>query len=442
MIHGSVHAHGVGGRQDLPIPFGLAVTAAALALVLSFLVLGLAWRESRYRGDSGGRPLPRALTTVVDSAGLRWAIRIGGLVTAAYATLAALAGPDLATNPTPGVVYVLLWVGIVPASLLLGPIWRTVNPLRTLHLLLYRALRLDPTFGALRTPERVGLWPATGWLVAFIWLELVAPDRATLPVIVAWFALFVGVTMLGAVVFGSRWFDHADPFEVYSALVGRLSCLGRRTDGRLVARRPLENLDGLPAHPGLTAAVAALLGSTMYDSASASPWWDRWVQETGLDSTLAGTGGLLAAMLVVYVTFTGAAWWAGRLAGTTGRGMPDLFAHSVVPIAVGYVVAHYFTLFVLEGQRTLVLLSDPLGSGADWLGIGDLAENRWIADQPTLVASIQVGAIVLGHLLGIVSAHDRAVRLFPRRSAVVAQLPLLGVMVAYTVGGLLLLFAA
>jgi len=147
-------------------------------------------------------------------------------------------------------------------------------------------------------------------------------------------------------------------------------------------------------------------------------------------------------MLVVYVTFGGAASWAGRLAGTTGRGMPDLFAHSVVPIAVGYVVAHYFTLFVLEGQRTLVLLSDPLGSGADWLGIGDLTENRWIADQPTLVASIQVGAIVLGHVLGIVSAHDRAVRLFPRRSAVVAQLPLLGVMVGYTVAGLLLLFAA
>jgi hypothetical protein len=121
--------------------------------------------------------------------------------------------------------------------------------------------------------------------------------------------------------------------------------------------------------------------------------------------------------------------------------MPDLFAHSVVPIAVGYVVAHYFTLFVLEGQRTLVLLSDPLGTGADWLGIGGLAENRWIADQPTLVASIQVSAIVLGHLLGIVSAHDRAVRLFPRRSALVAQLPLLGVMVGYTVGGLLLLFA-
>jgi hypothetical protein len=437
-----IHAHGIGSRQDLPIPFGLAVAGAAIALVLSFVVLGLAWPESRYGGDDSGRRLPRRLTTAADSAGLRWALRALGLALAGYVALAALAGPDLATNPTAGAVYVLLWVGIVPASLLFGPVWRVVNPLRTLHLLLCRALRLDPRVAVRQLPDRLGLWPAAAWLTAFAWLELVAPDRATLPVIRAWFAVFVGVSLLGAVVFGSRWFDRADPFEAYSTLVGRLSWIGRRTDGLLVARRPLENLDGLPSYPGLTAVVATLLGSTIYDSASASTWWARWVQESGVGATLAGTGGLVVSILVVYVTFTGAVLWSGRLSGAGGRGLPDVFAHSVVPIAVGYAVAHYATLFVLEGQRTLVLLSDPLGTGADWLGIGDFTENRWIAGQPTFVAGIQVGAIVLGHLLGIVSAHDRAVRVFPRRAALVAQLPLLAVMVAYTVGGLLLLFAA
>lgn len=442
MIRGAVHAHGVSGRQDLPIPFWLAVVGAVLALVISFVVLGLAWPQSRYKGDESGRPLPRRWTTIVDSPWTRWVLRALGLVMAAYVALAALAGPDLATNPTAGVVYVLLWVGIVPASLLLGPVWRLVNPLRTLHLLVCRVLRLDPTVGIRRLPSRLGLWPAAIGLVAFTWLELVAPDRATLPVIRAWFAVFLGVSVVAAVLYGSHWFDHADPFEAYSTLVGRLSWLGRRNDGRLVARRPLENLDGLRAQPGLTAAVAALLGSTMYDSASGSPWWARWVQESGLDATLAGTVGLVAAVLLVYLTFSGAVWWAGRLAGVDGRGLPDLFAHSVVPIAVGYAIAHYFTLLALEGQHTLVLLSDPLGTGADWLGTRDLTENRWITGQATLVASIQVAAIVLGHVLGIVSAHDRAVRRFPRRTALVAQVPLLTVMVGYTVGGLLLLFAA
>jgi hypothetical protein len=433
-------AHGVGGRQDLPIPFELAVLGAALALVVSFLVLGLAWKESRYRGDDSGRPLPEALTRAVDAPWARWALRILGLLCAAYVALAAIAGPDLATNPTAGAVYVLLWVGIVPASLLLGPVWKLVNPLRTIHLLLCRALRLDPAAGTLKLPRGVGLWPAAWWLLAFTWLELVAPDRATTPVIRSWFAFFVGVSLIGSVAFGSRWFDHADPFEAYSTLVGRLSWLGRRRDGRLVARRPLENLDGLPARPGLTAAVAVLLGSTIYDSASSSPTWARWVQGSGLGQTVAGTLGLVATTGLVYGTFILAVWWAGSIAGLPTRA--DLFAHSVVPIGVGYVVAHYLTLFVLEGQHTMVLLADPLGTGANWVGLGNLTENRWLANQPTLVASLQVGAIVVGHLLGIVSAHDRAVRLFPPRRALVAQLPLLMVMVSYTIAGLLLLFTA
>jgi hypothetical protein len=433
-------AHGVGGRQDLPIPFELAVLGAALALVVSFLVLGLAWKEPRYRGDDSGRPLPVALTHAADSSWARWTLRILGLAGAAYVVLAAVAGPDLATNPTAGVVYVLLWVGIVPASLLLGPVWRLVNPVRTVHLLLCRAMRLDPATGIRRLPRGLGLWPAALWLLAFAWLELVAPDRATTPVIRAWFALFVGLSLVGAVAFGSRWFDHADPFESYSTLVGRLSWLGRRRDGRLVARRPLENLDGLPARPGLTAAVAVLLGSTMYDSVSASPSWARWVQGSPLGPTIAGTVGLVATIGLVYLTFTLAVWGASLMAGLPTR--TDLFAHSVVPIAVGYVIAHYLTLFVLEGQHTLVLLADPLGTGANWFGLGNLTENRWLANQPTLVASLQVGAIVVGHVLGIVSAHDRAVRLFSPRRALVAQLPLLAVMICYTVAGLLLLFTA
>jgi hypothetical protein len=436
-----VLAHGVGGRQDLPIPFSLAVAGAAAALVVSFLVLRMAWRRSRFRGDQSGRPLPLAVSRAADSSWTRWALRLLGLAATGYVTWGAVAGPDLATNPSAGVVYVLLWIGIVPLSLLFGPVWRLVNPLRTLHLLLCRAIRLDPAVGMRTLPAGVGLWPAAAGLAAFTWLELVAPDRATLPVIRAWFAVFVAVMLLGAVVFGSRWFDHADPFEAYSSLVARLSWLGRRDDGRLVARNPLENLDGTPVRPGLTATVAVLLGSTMFDSASASPWWDRWVQETGVPDTLAGTVGLLAAVLLVFLTFGSAVWWTATLAGSDRRGLSDVFAHSVVPIVVGYVIAHYLTLFVLEGQRTLVLLSDPLGTGANWLGTAGLTENRWIAGQPTLVASIQVAAIVVGHVLGIVAAHDRAVRLFPSARPD-CQLPLLVVMVFYTVGGLLLLFAA
>lgn len=152
--------HGIGGRQDLPVPLELAVTGAAVAIALSFVVLGLAWRSPKYRGAAAGRPLPASVTAALDSSSLRWTVRLFGLAVFAYAGMALLAGVDRLTNPIFGFVYILVWVGLVPVSLLLGPVWRTLNPLRTLHLLACRALRHNPDEGLLQLSPRVGLWPA------------------------------------------------------------------------------------------------------------------------------------------------------------------------------------------------------------------------------------------------------------------------------------------
>ena len=120
--------------------------------------------------------------------------------------------------------------------------------------------------------------------------------------------------------------------------------------------------------------------------------------------------------------------------------MAGAFAPSLVPIAAGYVIAHYWSLAVFGGQITWVLLSDPLGTGANLLGTAGLQPNAALI-EPTLVATIQAAAIVIGHIMGIVHAHERALTLFPRRTAVLGQLPMLVLMVGYTCGGLLLLFS-
>lgn len=433
--------HGIGGRQDLPVPFGLAVAGAAVAIALSFVVLGLAWRSPKYRGDASGKPLPAAITRTVDAAWFRWTVRLAGLAIFLYAMVALLYGVDRLTNPIFGFVYILVWVGLVPISLALGPVWRTLNPLRTIHLLACRLLRQPPSKGLLELPAWFGLWPAALGIFAFTWLELVAPDRATIPVLQAWLALYVVIMLFGAVLFGDRWFSSADPFEVYASLMARLSPWGRRTDGALVIRRPLENLDGLKPRPGLVGMVAALLGSTAYDGFSNSTAWIGWAQNSDYSMTLLGTGALLAFILFVLLTYSGATLLAGRLSDSARTTLPRLFTHSVVPIVLGYVAAHYLTLLILEGQRTLIYLSDPLSNGANVFGTGLLAVNTGITNHSTTIAVIQVLAVVAGHLMGVISAHDRAVALFPRHKALAGQLPLLVVMVGYTVGGLFLLFS-
>ena len=113
-----------------------------------------------------------------------------------------------------------------------------------------------------------------------------------------------------------------------------------------------------------------------------------------------------------------------------------------MPIIVGYFVAHYLNYFLDVGWQTLSQASDPLGTGADLLGTADLAPLTWLSSQPSLLASIKVGAVVIGHVVAVVAAHDRALKVLPPRHQITGQLPMLAAMIAFTVGGLYLLFAA
>ncbi len=351
-------------------------------------------------------------------------------------------GPDLLVNPTFGVVYVLLWVGLVPASLLFGAFYKAVSPVRTLHLLFSKVVGGDPDRGMYDLPRWVGYWPAAAGLLAFVWLELVYPGSTYLTPVRLWFAVYLAVLLVGGALFGGRWLERADPFEAYSTLVGHLSVFGRRDDGTLVLRSPLANLDAVVPAPGLVAAVAVLFGSTAFDSFSDFNVWLRFTQSTTLNVTFLNTLVLLSFTAVVWVSFVVSTAAARPREGVRRRDLPALFAHSIVPIIVGYMVAHYLTYFVESGQQTLIQLSDPMGTGADLLGTADLQIDYWLSSHPTFLAVTKVLAVVTGHVLGVIAAHDRAVRLLPRRSQLTGQLPLLVVMVFYTVTGLYLLFGA
>lgn len=434
-------AHGVGNREDLPIPFSYAVVGAAVAIVVSFLALGLLWREPRFDPATAGRPVPPGVAGVLDGRPVRVALRLLGVLVTGYVAMAAVFGRDDALNPTAGAVYVLLWIGVPLLSMLLGPVWKLLNPLRSLHWALSRLMGTRPEEGLAPLPPRLGYWPAAMSLMAFVWLELVAPENTTLPVLRTFFAAYLAVQLLAATYWGSGWFARGDGFEVFSSLAGRLSPLGRRDDGVLVLRNPLVGVAGTPVAPGLFAVIGVLLGSTAYDSLAGSPWWVTRLQEGPFSPEVTGTLGLLGMVALVTGLFAGASALAGRGTGLRPVDVGQEFAHSIVPIVMGYVVAHYWSLLVLIGQQTVIQLSDPLGTGANWLGTGDRGIDATLAD-PTLTAVVQVTAVVTGHVLGVVLAHDRAVRLLPRRRAVVGQIPLLMLMVAYTVGGLTLLFAA
>ncbi|TFV65290.1 UNVERIFIED_ORG: hypothetical protein E4P37_10305 [Bacillus sp. AZ43] len=431
----SVLAHGVGSRTDLPIPIGFALYGAGAAILFSFAVLLLFWRRPRLGGSDSGRPVPAGLQRVVDGAPLRRGLQALVLVVAAFVVAVALFGPrETSRNLAPWAVYVTFWVGLVPLSLLLGPVARVANPLRLLHRWLRVLVPRAP--GAGRLPA-LGLWPAAGSLLVFVWLELVYPGRAE-PVTVAVFLLAHAVVHVAlALWFGEDWFAHGDGFEAYSTLIARVSPWGRRDDGRLVLRSPLANAMATPAQPGLAALVVVLLGSTAFDGLSRTVFWQSGPGEA--NDTLSGTLGLLVMIAIVAVLYLLGTRLSGRLAGQDPAVQPGRYAATVIPIALGYTVAHYFSLLLLDGQTTWILASNPFGAdGVDLFGTYDNRVDLTAVSSDT-IALVQVGAIILGHVVGVTLAHERAL-LSARRARASDQLPLVIVMVCFTLGGLGLMF--
>ncbi|MDP8977240.1 MAG: hypothetical protein M3N17_01395 [Actinomycetota bacterium] len=446
----TVLAHGLGGRSDLPVPLWMALYGGGAAVVVSFVALGALWVTPRLSGATAGRPLPARLQFIVQARRTRVALRtlsLAGLV--ATVTVGVLGTPSSATNPAPTWLYVWFWVGLVPASLLFGPVWRALNPLRGISALLDRVIQ-DPSETAVRAlPERLGHWPAVASLAVFLWIELVS-TRPDSPAVVVVFCVGYTLVHVGAgLVYGRRWFAHGDGFEVYSTLLGHLAPVGRRADGRIVLRNPLDGLAALRVDASRMAVVCLLLGSTAFDGLSRTSWWEevsaRFIQSPPL-YILLGTAGLAGAVGLVVLTFVlgarlAATLGAGTRLGDDGRSLPCRFAHSLVPIATGYTVAHYFSLLVFEGQKGYILASDPLGTGANLFGTANWAIDYQAVSLST-IAWVQVLAIVVGHVVGVVVTHDRAVGLFAPGDRTRAQYPLLAVMVFYTCAGIGLLLGA
>ncbi|WP_433277706.1 hypothetical protein ACQPZA_01555 [Pseudonocardia xinjiangensis] len=402
-----VLAHGIGGVEGLPLDGELVLQTGGVVVLVSFLAVALLWKHPRFTGPVTGRPLPAAL----DSPGLRRVLQAATLAVATAIVGYGFAGPqDPDANPAPRALYVLLWVGLVPASLVFGPVWRVLNPLRLLHRLAAAALRRSAN-GTAPLSGRLGYWPAALGLLVFVWLELVAPGRDRPDVVSAFLLGYAVLHTVAALRFGERWFDRADAFETYSALTGALAPIGRLADGRIGLRNPFRGLAAVPVAPGLVGFVAVWWGSTVFDGLSG---WVGW-QALGLPAVL-DTLVLIGLVLLVAGLYRAA---TGPLAGP--------LVTTLVPIAAGYTIAHYLTLLLVEGPRGLAQL------GGAQLGAVTAVP------APGVVAGVQIAAVLVGHVVAVVAAHDRSVALLPEHRRLADQVPLVLLMVAYTMAGLFLL---
>jgi hypothetical protein len=447
-------AHGIVGRQNLPIPRWLFAWAAAVVLVVSFVALAVLWPRPRLEETTERRVL-RVPAVLEPLCGLL------GIFAFAVTVYAGFAGTQAPTaNLAPTAIYVIFWVGIPFASAVFGDVFAPFNP--------WRAVARGVSWAAGRAtggrlpapvayPAWLGRWPAVFGIFAFAWLELVYVNRDQPSLLAALALLYAATQLIGMSVFGiDIWTRRADAFAVYFNLFSKLAPLHWRD--RTVSRRLiLSGTTRLDLMPGTVALLCTMIGTTSFDGFSQGQLWTGtngiapaltrrfanlgFSQVTALEITF-------TIGLVFMVCFVGAIYRAG-IAGMSSIGgrhdqgeLARRFCHSLIPIAFAYVVAHYFSLLAYQGQAMISLVSDPLGTGSDIFGSASTIIDYNVISA-TGIWYVQVAALVLGHAAGLTLAHDRALVVYRRvRDATRSQYWMLAVMVAFTCLGLWILSAS
>ena len=455
-------AHGFERPFPLPVPLWLYLAGAAAAVAASFVVAVVAIPRPSATPRYPLVPLPRLPAT---AGGLLLAVL--GVATWIAILVAGLLGV-LHTFLPAVLFWVLIWVGIPTISVVLGNPWPAFGPFRTVFAVYERASRLlgaRPFRPPYVYPAWLGRWPAVALLFAVLAFEFVIPGAYDGRQLAVAIAAYTAVTLVGMASFGHAWLRNAEVFEVLFGWFGRIGSVGRRSTspelcgGCPEGCRPERCVDcpdcvALRAHgeqvavarpwfAGLTevsranwsdaAFVLLALAGVSYDGLRETVVWGRFVgvlfeplqRLIGPLNTVMAVDALgLVALWVVFVAVFGLAAWLTRSLAGGGTPLPlvaGAYAATLLPIAAGYLVAHYFTLLVQGVVWLPGLLTDPRSVAPD---------TSWIPSEAIWYASVV--SIVLGHVAGVVLAHRLALLQRAARATRVG-LPLVAVMVGYTV---------
>jgi hypothetical protein len=452
-------AHALVGRKDLPVPAWLFAWGASFVLVISFALLSVAWTQARLQKEEW-RPLSRRLSAVILNPAVEvlcGLIGVGLFVVVLYAGFRGIEDPT--QNFSIVFVFYTFWLGLVLLSVLLGDVFRAFNPWRAIGGMVSGGFRLVAGQSAptpFSYPDRLGRWPAVVGVLLFVWLELIAgggaapsPHNIAVATVIYSTVTFASMALFGV----EEWIGRGEAFSAYFGMFSRLGPFEAR-QGKLGTRKFLTGAPQWAAVPGAAALVLASIAVTSFDGAQEGVLSGsiRWTFERCSDIGFSLPDSFrIANTIWLLIVFAGvsALYWLGVRGMHTVRGSPPVtelarsFAHTLIPIALAYLVAHYFSAFLYQEQAQFTyILSDPLGHGSDLFGTAGGGINYGIVSSNT-VWYVQVAALVIGHVTALTFAHDRALWVYDDvRYASRSQYFMLAVMVAFTCFGLFLLSQA
>ncbi len=354
---------------------------------------------------------------------------------------------DPTRNPLVVFIWTVFWIIIVLAHGLFGNLWAWVNPWTGLLYLLRRA-GIRPTA---RLSSTLGHWPTLVSLMGFAALLLIHPGANDPDTLAQFVVIYWTLHFIGGLFLGPRWLQRGEAFTVVLIAYARLAPVGY-SRGRLAIGLPGWQWLAQPIPP-LPVAVflVALLSLGSFEGLYETFFWFTLLglnplEFAGRSSVVwQNATGLIAALPLLMLIYTACLWAGVRLAQSqTPLSVAfRAFAPSLLPIAFAYHFAHYLTSLLVDAQSIPIVLTDPLGTGADLLGFGHPRVTTGFfnrLDSVRLIWLAQAGAVVAGHIAAILMSHSIALRLFgSQRRATISQLPIAGFMILYTLFGLWLL---
>jgi len=415
-VPASVAAHTLSTTYESRLPLAVYLVGAATTVALSFAFVIVRDVRAVAPPSTGAGFLPPAP--------IRYVLRAVGLLGWAWIVIQGIAGGSSDGSVATLFLWVYGWVGVAIVSAVVGPIWQYLDPFSTLHDLGAALLGRTGLAGwdPAAYPDRLGRWPATIAFAIFVWLELVAlAGPSTLFVVIVGYTAF---TLAMMAQFGrDTWRSHGEAFTVWFRLLGRLAPFALVDEDGRVRRRSFAS--GI-LEPGWTPSditlVALGVGSILFDGLSQTQAFFDLFGAPGMPIKTA----LLAAFLGIIIV---AAFAVTRTVGLAATGA------GLLPIALGYLVAHYLTYLLIDGQRILIAISDPLQKGWNLFGTAFYAPSgAWL--PPGLIWTLQLAAVVGGHMLGAWGGHvvaaESAAPGLGTRALRMLQLPLAMVMVGLT----------
>jgi len=447
-------AHGFGQRYDLPLPLSLYLFGAAAAVALSFVVFGLFVRHApAIRRGPNVDLLATVPGRLIAWPGVVLLLRLAALGVFIVTVLAGFFGDQNPyRNIAPTLVWIIFWVGLAYVSAFAGNLWELINPWRTLFEGAERLYRLAcGTEWSLRLPywPALGVWPACLLLFAFAWIELVYPSPAVPAHIAGFAAAYSILTLLGMLVFGRDiWLQHGEVFTIVFGTFARFAPIQAKVQPqvRKLLLRPFGAglLDDEPVSTSMMAFVLLLLSTVLYDGLIGTSTWSNlksWLRATlpGLgahDSVAIKTAGLVGFWLLFLGAYLAICAIMAALVARSPLELARSFALTLVPIAIGYHVAHYLAFLLIQGQYIVPLVSDPFGKGWNLFGTAGYRVDIGIVGA-RFAWYAALAAIVTGHVTAVYLAHAKAMRIIPGRwAALRSQVPLTALMVVYTFIGL------